>query len=238
MAIATMGLAGAAVLTVAGTGQGAAAGVPEPTDPPELTISPELTVSEVIGLDPLGHVVTVSGSGYDPERGVYVAVCAMPAPGEVPTPCGGGIDLTGESAASVWISSDPPDYGDGLAQSYGPEGSFEVELTVSATLTSTIDCREVQCAIVTRADHLRLTDRSLDVIVPIWFRPDAEPVPEPEPEPDAAFTDEEELEPPRGAAAVWPVWAVSGVAAVGLVAAHPRWNRHTRGARASEGEQR
>lgn len=195
-------------------------------------VEPRLELSRVVDLDPLGDVVTVTGTGYDPGRGIYVAVCAMPPPGEVPTPCGGGIDLTGESRASVWISSHPPDYGDGLAQPYGPDGSFEVEVSVSAMLTPTIDCREVQCAIVTRADHTRLVDRSLDVVLPIWFR-SAQPEPEPEPELEPEPEPEVVLPPPRGTAPTWPVWAASGAAALGLVAVHPRFGRRSRRAERS-----
>jgi hypothetical protein len=160
----------------------AAAAPPAPVVPvPPVSpapVTPSLEVSATTGLDPAGATVTVTGSGYDVNRGIYVAFCVVPPPGGMPTPCGGGIDLEGATGASQWISSAPPDYGLDLAQIYGPDGSFQVQLGVSAVLSQTIDCRMVQCAVVTRADHTRLTDRSLDVIVPVFF--DAvSPAPEP-----------------------------------------------------------
>lgn len=128
-----------------------------------------LTVSQATGLNPAGQVVTVSGSGYDEEKGIYVAFCVVPPAGEAPSPCGGGIDLSGTGGASQWISSDPPSYGEGLAIPYGPRGTFTVQLAVSPMVSDSIDCRVVQCAIVTRNDHIRASDRSQDVFVPVTF---------------------------------------------------------------------
>lgn len=128
-----------------------------------------LAVSKTQQLDPAGETVTVTGSGYPEADGIYVAFCVVPPPGRTPTPCGGGVDLGGDSGASAWISSNPPDYGVGLAIPYGPGGSFRVSVRVSAMLNSSIDCRLVQCAIVSRADHTHVGDRHLDVIVPVFF---------------------------------------------------------------------
>lgn len=130
---------------------------------------PSLTVSKTQALNPTGETVVVRGSGYDETRGIYVAFCVVPPPGQTPTPCGGGADLSGEAGASRWISSNPPDYGVGLAEPFGPGGNFEVTITVNAQLNEQVDCRQVQCAVVTRSDHTRMSDRSLDVIVPIFF---------------------------------------------------------------------
>ncbi len=128
-----------------------------------------LTVSDVSDLDPDGTTVTVSGSGYDTDKGVYVSFCVVPPPGTLPTPCGGGIDLTGTGGGTVWISSHPPIYATGLTTPYGHGGTFNVKLTVEAALDDTTDCRVVACAVVTRNDHTRSDDRSQDVIVPITF---------------------------------------------------------------------
>jgi hypothetical protein len=223
--------------------------VPAETQPPvaavTLFVEPTLQVSRTEGLDPSGDTVTVVGSGFDESRGIYVAFCVVPPPGQPPTPCGGGVDLEGSSGGSRWISSAPPDYGVGLAQPWGPGGSFEVEVDVSAMLRDDIDCRQVQCAIVTRADHTRLADRSLDVVVPVLFA--APPVltlppmaqqavdtaPNVTPDPPAAI-EVEALGPPRGAASTWPVWLGTAVAVVGLAAAVPRRRRASD--RATDGE--
>lgn len=127
-----------------------------------------LTVSETVGLAD-GQTVTVSGSGYDANKGIYVAVCIVPPGGGVPGPCGGGQDLTGGTGASAWISSNPPSYGAGLAVPYGPGGSFQVQIGVGILISSGIDCRQQQCAVVTRNDHLNSGDRSQDLYVPITF---------------------------------------------------------------------
>lgn len=128
-----------------------------------------LTVSKATGLAVAGEKVRVRGSGYDTTKGIYVAFCVVNGPGEVPTPCGGGADTEGRSGNSVWISDFPPAYGTGLARPYGPGGTFDVEISVRAQLDEEVDCRTVQCAVITRADHTRSEDRSADVIVPVAF---------------------------------------------------------------------
>ncbi len=131
-----------------------------------------LTVSDISGLNVDGDTVTVSGSGYDMEKGVYVAFCIVPVPGQRPTPCG-NVDISGGSTSAYWISSNAPPYGDGLALPYGSGGTFSVELSLGATFNNppngSVDCRVVSCAVVTFSDHTRLSDRSQDVIVPVTF---------------------------------------------------------------------
>lgn len=129
-----------------------------------------LTVSQATGLPETGGTVTVSGRGYDTEKGIYVAVCVDTGPGNVPTPCLGGMDMSGSAGGSAWISSNPPGYGQGLAKPFGPGGTFQVTLSVVAVDPVTgNDCRVLRCAVVTRADHTRSDDRSSDVRVPIVF---------------------------------------------------------------------
>jgi hypothetical protein len=146
-----------------------------------------LRASRTDQLDPAGERVTVSGSGYDVSKGIYVAYCVVPPPGMPPGPCGGGEDRAGASGASAWISSNPPPYGVGVATPYGPGGSFTVEVFVRPELNPTTDCRRVRCAIVTRNDHTRSSDRSQDLFLPITFRAEspgpAGPAPAPAPAP-------------------------------------------------------
>ena len=128
-----------------------------------------LRVAQSQGLAPSGQTVAVAGSGYDVSKGVYVALCLVTPADQAPSPCGGGIDIDGVSGASAWISSNPPSYGEGLAVPYGEGGSFSVTVNVGPSLAGGIDCRLVQCAIVTRNDHVRTADRSQDIIIPVTF---------------------------------------------------------------------
>lgn len=81
--------------------------------------------------------------------------------------------MSGESGASVWISSNPPSYGEGLAKPYkgsGHNGSFSVQLKVRAKDANT-DCTKsgVTCAVITRNDHTRGGDQSQTVRIPVTF---------------------------------------------------------------------
>lgn len=135
-----------------------------------------LTVDRATGLAAAGDSVQVSGAGFDLSKGIYLGVCVNNGAGAVATPCLGGVDTTGGSGSSVWISSNPPAYGQGLAQPFaqaGGKGSFSVALSVSASdaLTNCEDPAKAPngCVIVTRADHTRSADRTADVAIPISF---------------------------------------------------------------------
>lgn len=128
----------------------------------------KLTVTPVNHLATENQTLRVTGSGYDEKKGVYVALCVDNGDGELPTPCIGGVDMTGGSHSSAWISSNPPDYGKDLATPYGKGGSFEAELTVDAKDEYT-DCFKAKCVLATRADHTLSGDRSQDVKVPVAF---------------------------------------------------------------------
>ncbi|MGW5636963.1 hypothetical protein [Streptomyces sp. NPDC003832] len=130
-------------------------------------------MSKSSGLDPAGETVTVTGSGYNTEKGIYVAFCVDNGAGKTPTPCVGGVDMSGESGASVWVSSNPPSYGEGLAKPYeggGHKGSFSVQVKVRAKDANT-DCTAsgVTCAVITRNDHTRGGDQSQTVRIPVTF---------------------------------------------------------------------
>ncbi len=128
---------------------------------------PKLTVSQTTNLNPNGTSVTVRGSGYDITKGVYVIVCTQAAPGPQST-CVGGINIDGSSPSSVWVSSNPPSYAIGLTTEFQPDGSFNITVLVVAK-SGDLDCTLVKCGVVTRSDHLRYTDRTQDVFVPITF---------------------------------------------------------------------
>lgn len=158
-----------------------AAAQPDPTVAPAAQLSadgrtatvpggPSLSVSRVNGIAD-GQSITVSGAGFDENKGIYIALCAIPPANHAPSPCGGGQDRDGGAGVSTWISSNPPAYAEGIPDPYGPGGSFTTAFAVSPMISPTIDCRVVACAIVTRNDHTRSSDRSQDLFVPVTFAP-------------------------------------------------------------------
>ena len=115
-----------------------------------------------------GDKIVVSGQHFDETVGIYVALCTVVKVGTLPSPCGGGIDETGATGASIWISSNPPSYGVGLAKPFLPGGRFSVSIKVSPMIGK-LDCRKTKCAVYVRADHTRGDDRSHDLSVPLSF---------------------------------------------------------------------
>ena len=116
-----------------------------------------------------GALITVSGKYFDESVGIYLGFCVIPKAGKSPTPCGGGINKDGTGDTSLWISSNPPPYGVGLAEEFMPGGRFIKKLTISKSIGK-FDCKKVKCAITVRADHLRSNDRSFDLFIPITFK--------------------------------------------------------------------
>jgi hypothetical protein len=114
-----------------------------------------------------GQVVTVTGSNYDKKIGIYLAFCVVNAKGVKPGPCGGGVDTSGVSSSSIWISSNSP-YPK-LAIAFSKTGGFKQSLAVSRQIGK-FDCTAVKCAVVTRADHTRSSYRKADVIIPVTFK--------------------------------------------------------------------
>ncbi|MEU8748996.1 hypothetical protein [Streptomyces chartreusis] len=119
-----------------------------------------------------GQVVTVSGSGYNTGQGVYVGLCVVDGAqgANKPTPCLGGQDESGATGASHWVNNT---FGGMFANSskFGTGGTFNVQIFVKATLDDGSVCGEdVECAVVTRADHFDSGDRKYDVHVPITFQ--------------------------------------------------------------------
>ncbi|MFJ6723634.1 MULTISPECIES: hypothetical protein [unclassified Streptomyces] len=119
-----------------------------------------------------GQVITVTGSGYNTSQGVYVGLCVVDGAqgANKPTPCLGGQDETGATGASHWVNNT---FGGMFANSskFGTGGTFSVQIFVKATLDDGRVCGEdVDCAVVTRADHFDSGDRKYDVHVPIAFQ--------------------------------------------------------------------
>jgi hypothetical protein len=116
-----------------------------------------------------GSMITVTGNRFDETVGIYLAFCVVPKKGQLPTPCGGGVNKAGLGEASFWISSNPPPYAIGLTQEFLPGGRFAQKVQVSKKIGK-FDCSKVKCAITVRADHLRGADRSYDMFIPIKIK--------------------------------------------------------------------
>ncbi|MFE7270520.1 hypothetical protein [Streptomyces sp. NPDC057623] len=119
-----------------------------------------------------GQVINVTGSGFNTGQGIYVGLCVVNgAPGaNKPTPCLGGQDESGSTGASHWVNNT---FGGMFANSskFGSGGTFDVDIFVKATLEDGTVCgQDVDCAVVTRADHFDTNDRNYDVHVPITFQ--------------------------------------------------------------------
>ncbi|MFI6554839.1 YncE family protein [Streptomyces griseus] len=162
------GTAAAALLLAAipaGAAVSADAGTPRTATGPQ---GQTLTVSAATGLDPAGQKVRVSGEGYGLATGIYVALCKDNGDNRVPSPCLGGADMSGGSQTSQWIVPPGDPYQGDLAQAFGPGGTFDVEIEVTAKGDG-LDCAEVSCSVVTRADHRAAGDRTQDVRIPVAF---------------------------------------------------------------------
>jgi hypothetical protein len=127
-----------------------------------------------------GDRVIVHGSGFDGNRGIYVAVCAIPDdPTIKPGPCLGGVpdqesqevdEGTVQYAPSNWINDDWAWKLFGARSYDDPEaGTFTAYLQIPEAADENVDCREVACAIYTRNDHTAASDRVQDLYLPIGF---------------------------------------------------------------------
>ncbi|GAB3680199.1 hypothetical protein GCM10027589_50370 [Actinocorallia lasiicapitis] len=140
----------------------AAAGVSAPAAAEtEYGKKPKLTVSTDVIAPKGGTKVTVKGSGYAANKGVYVALCKDNGKGVKPGPCYGG-DRGG--AAQAWVSGLALAQGMG-ATKLGKGGTFTATLTLGAA-AGDLDCTKVRCVIATRNDHFATADRSQDVLIP------------------------------------------------------------------------
>ena len=143
-----------------------------------VAVEPGATV-DTSALEP-GDRFVVSGTGYDPERGIYVAICAIPDDASMkPGPCLGGVpqqeavevaEGTIQFAPSNWIN-DAWAWRLFGARSFDDRdtGTFTAYIEVPPTADDTVDCREVACALYTRNDHTAANDRVQDVYIPLGF---------------------------------------------------------------------
>ncbi|MFI5617217.1 hypothetical protein [Streptomyces sp. NPDC051567] len=130
-----------------------------------------LSVTAPSTLAAAGQNVTVTGSGFNSAKGIYVSLCAVNGAqgASKPTPCLGGSDQAGTTGASHWVNNT---FGGTLPNTsvFGTGGSFSVTVHVKADLGNGQICGDtVECAIVTRADHFNSANRKYDVHVPVTF---------------------------------------------------------------------
>jgi hypothetical protein len=126
-----------------------------------------------------GERIVVTGSGFDANQGIYVAICVVTPATEKPHPCLGGVPSqeqqeveagTIQWAPSNWINDDWAWKLFG-ARSYDDhaKGTFTAYLEVGDPVGDGIDCRTEPCAIYTRDDHTALNDRVQDLHNPVGF---------------------------------------------------------------------
>jgi len=129
----------------------------------------------------VGGRFIVRGDGFDGSRGIYVAICVIPVPGEKPGPCVGGVPEQSEQQVAVgtiqfapsnWINDDFAWRLFG-ARSYDSvaDGTFTAYLEAGDPVGEGFDCRVDACGIFTRNDHTALRDRVQDLYVPVGFAP-------------------------------------------------------------------
>jgi hypothetical protein len=134
-----------------------------------------------LGALDVGDRLIVSGSGFDPGTGIYVAICAVPEDVTVkPGPCLGGVPGTEEDgettagvieyAASNWINDDWAWRLFG-ARSFDDRsaGTFTAYIEIPANADDSVDCTAVRCGLYTRNDHTALDDRVQDLYLPVAF---------------------------------------------------------------------
>ena len=128
-----------------------------------------------------GDRLVVSGSGYDPRNGIYVAVCKIPSsPDQRPGPCLGGVpstDVEGDDgqraidwAPANWINDDwawKLFGARGFDDAQG--GTFSAYLELTSPADEFVDCRVEQCGIFTRNDHTAIDNRMQDLYLPVAF---------------------------------------------------------------------
>ena len=181
--LAVLGLVASAAF---GSSLGAAAPA-SATPAPAPTNTATGPIGQVLKVDASRNVtdnqmLTVSGSGYDINTGIYVTFCVIPPKGQRPELCG-PFDITGQHNQAVWVSSNPPIYAITLVKPFTSvtktvkingkltkktTGSFTVQVPATRMI-GTNDCKVVKCAILTRADHTRSDYRKADVIIPVTF---------------------------------------------------------------------
>lgn len=125
-----------------------------------------------------GDRLVVTGSGFDGDRGLYVAVCRIPDGVDVkPGPCLGGVgsqeveqfeEGVVQYAASNWIN-DVFAWRLFGARSFDDRegGTFTAYIELPAVADELVDCAVEACGLYTRNDHTAASDRVQDLYLPL-----------------------------------------------------------------------
>ena len=125
-----------------------------------------------------GDRLVVTGEGFDPDRGLYVAVCKVPDELDgKPGPCLGGVgsqeveefeEGVVQYAASNWINGafawrlfGARSFDDAAA------GTFTAYIELPPVADENVDCGADQCGLYTRNDHTAVSDRVQDLYLPL-----------------------------------------------------------------------
>jgi hypothetical protein len=127
-----------------------------------------------------GDRLVVTGSGFDSQRGIYVAICQTPERVDVrPGPCLGGVpDLGSEGSGTEAIEWSPSNWINQQwawrlfgARSFDDvnQGTFRAFIAVPPASEEGLDCLDVQCGLFTRNDHTAIDNRMQDLYLPVRF---------------------------------------------------------------------
>lgn len=122
--------------------------------------------------------VTLAGlDGAEAPAGFYLMTAVDNGPGEVATPAIGGVDMTGASHTSRWITNEPYAGSENAVVPIAADGSAQTELQVVAA-DDHADCAAAAapdgCVLYLRADHRAAAERGYDLRVPLEFGTAAE----------------------------------------------------------------
>ena len=148
--------------------------VPEAAQAAPVTTSAgkvSLTVDPAGGLTTAGATLAVTGTGFDPATGLYVAICHADgkAPASLQDCVGGAIPKSNTSRSWAHITDDAQQSGGSVVTPWGPGGSFSVELALPASdsASDALDCAKVACAVYTAVDTGR--NKAEELSVPLVY---------------------------------------------------------------------
>jgi hypothetical protein len=129
-----------------------------------------------------GDRLVVTGSGFDSQRGIYVAICQVPERVDLrPGPCLGGVpDLGAEGSGAEAVEWAPSNWINQQwawrlfgARSYDDtvQGTFRAFILVPPASEEGLNCLEARCGLFTRNDHTAIDNRMQDLYLPIRFSP-------------------------------------------------------------------
>lgn len=118
-----------------------------------------VTLSKATGLDAAGETITVTGSGYDTGKGVYLWFCENTGTRPTGASCDG--------STQVWISDSPLALVTPGSARWGADGTFSVSITVRAVFND-VDCTQVSCGVAVRNDH-QSPGTDFDSVTPVSF---------------------------------------------------------------------